>query len=56
MENFLKKNPDYPVVRIELKPYQYYIAPTDNFIHDGSTLGNKDFDITIVYVGNFDNY
>ncbi|SMC83740.1 hypothetical protein [Chryseobacterium sp. YR221] len=56
VENFLNDFPDYPVIRLEIKPYQYYIAPTDNFIHDGSTLGNKEFDITIVYTGKFDNY
>ncbi|MCJ7934898.1 MAG: hypothetical protein MUW56_15070 [Chryseobacterium sp.] len=56
VENFMRDFPDYPVIRLEVKPYEYYIAPTDNFIHDGSTLGNKGFDITIVYVGIFDNY
>ncbi len=56
VEEFFKLYPDYPVVRLEIKPYQYYIAPTDNFIHDGTTLGNKFFDITMVYTGVFDRY
>ncbi|WP_419487262.1 hypothetical protein [Chryseobacterium bernardetii] len=56
VELFFSLYPDYPVIRIEIKPYQYYIAPTDNFIHDGSTLGNKKFDITMVFVGEFNNY
>ncbi len=56
VEQFFRLYPEYPVLRLEIKPYQYYIAPTDNFIHDGTTLGNKNFDITIVYVGIFDKY
>lgn len=51
---FFKHYPDYPVIRIAQKPYQYYIAPTDNFFHDATTLGNKEIDITIVYTGVFD--
>lgn len=45
--------PDYPVLRIEHKPYQYYIAPTDNCFHDGCTLGKKELDILLVYFGSF---
>lgn len=51
---FFKYFPDYPAVKLAIKPYQYYIAPTDNFLHDASTLGNKELDITFVYVGLFD--
>jgi hypothetical protein len=51
---FFRHYPDYPVVKIEVKPYQYYIAPTDNFFHDATTLGNKEIDVTIVYTGVFD--
>ncbi|MEO8234692.1 MAG: hypothetical protein ABI549_04690 [Flavobacterium sp.] len=50
---FFKHFPDYPVLKIKLKPYQYYIAPTDNCFHDGSTLGNKNLDICIIYFGSF---
>lgn len=51
---FFKHYPDYPTMKVELKPYQFYVAPTDNFLHDASTLGNKEIDITIVYTGVFD--
>ncbi|HET6256481.1 MAG TPA: hypothetical protein VFE32_20570 [Puia sp.] len=51
---FFTHYPDYPVIRIGIKPYQYYIAPTDNFFHDATTMGNKEIDITIVYTGVFD--
>lgn len=51
---FFSYYPNYPVIRVIQKPYQYYIAPTDNFLHDGSTLGNQHIDITLVYIGKFD--
>lgn len=50
---FFKYFPNYPVIKIELKPYQYYIAPTDNCFHDGSTLGNVNLDICLIYFGSF---
>jgi hypothetical protein len=51
---FFKYFPEYPVIKLGLKPYQYYIAPTDNFFHDATTLGNNEIDVTIVYTGLFD--
>ena len=51
---FFEHYPDYPVIRMEIKPYQCYVAPTDNFFHDASTYGNKEIDMTIVYTGVFD--
>ncbi len=52
-ETFFKHFPDYPVIRIAQEPGHYYIAPTDNCFHDGSTLGNTKLDINMVYFGNF---
>ncbi|MBL7726186.1 MAG: hypothetical protein JNM68_00795 [Dinghuibacter sp.] len=43
----------YPVLRIEQKPYEYYIAATDNCFHDGTTLGKKELDIVLAYLGAF---
>ena len=51
---FFKYYPNYPVVKLIQRPYQYYVAPTDNFFHDASTFGNKEIDITLVYTGYFD--
>lgn len=45
--------PNYPVLRIEQKPYEYYVAPTDNCFHDGCTLGNRELDIVLAYLGYF---
>jgi hypothetical protein len=50
---FFRHFPDYPVIKICQKPYQYYIAPTDNAFHDGSTAGNTALDINMVYFGAF---
>ena len=50
---FFKHFPGYPVIRVQQKPYEYYIAATDNCFHDGSTLGNKALDICFVYFGSF---
>jgi hypothetical protein len=38
-QTFLRTFPLYPVTRILLKPGEGYIAPTENILHDGSSLG-----------------
>lgn len=50
---FMKLFPDYPMLKIEQKPYHYYIAPTDNCFHDGSTFGSTSLDIVMTYLGKF---
>jgi len=52
-KTFFHYFPDYPVIRVKQEPYQYYIAPTDNCFHDGSSLGKKELDITMVFFGAF---
>ncbi|NJL10409.1 MAG: hypothetical protein HC908_10210 [Calothrix sp. SM1_7_51] len=46
--SFMKKFPCYPVIKLRLKPGQGYIAPTQNIIHDGYTLGTSDLDINLM--------
>jgi len=53
---FFKHFPEYPVVKLLQYPYEYYIAPTDNILHDGSTLGMKTQDVTLIYLGHFNLY
>lgn len=36
---FLASFPDYPVMRLRLRPGEAYIAPTENILHDGSSAG-----------------
>ena len=50
---FFEHFSNYPVLKIKQKPFEYYIAPTDNCIHDGSTYNNKFLDITITFLGKF---
>lgn len=42
-----------PINVIELPFGHFYIAPTDNVIHDGSTINHINPDITLVYLGHF---
>ncbi len=46
---FLHDYPDYPITRIKIEPYEAYIAPTENMLHDGSTLGNSCPDIHLTF-------
>lgn len=50
---FFEHFPDYPVIKIPQKPYQYYIAPTDHCFHDGSTFGMTKLDVLMIYFGKF---
>uniref|UniRef100_B8HRD8 Uncharacterized protein n=1 Tax=Cyanothece sp. (strain PCC 7425 / ATCC 29141) TaxID=395961 RepID=B8HRD8_CYAP4 len=52
-QEFMLRYPDYPVTRLKLAPGEAYIAPTDNMIHDASTLGQHYLDITLVFIGFF---
>jgi hypothetical protein len=37
----------YPVVRLRIRPGEGYIAPTENIVHDASTIGATTWDITL---------
>ncbi|WP_420574196.1 hypothetical protein [Kordia sp.] len=50
---FFRHFPEYPVIKIPQKPYQYYIAPTDHCFHDGSTEGMTALDVLMIYFGKF---
>lgn len=52
-EDFLALNSQYPVIKLKLKPYEAYIAPTENLIHDGCTIGKLSMDITLTTRGYF---
>lgn len=43
----------YPVTRIRIDPYEAYIAPTENIIHDGSTEGTSHPDVNVAIRGFF---
>lgn len=50
---FLERFPNYPVVRVRIAPGEAYIAPTENLIHDGSTVGTAAADLSYTYRGHF---
>lgn len=53
---FFQTFPNYPIIKVIQSPYEYYIMPTDNVLHDGSTLGKNCHDICLVYLGYFNTY
>ncbi len=51
---FMRAFPDYPVVRLRIRPGEGYIAPTNRIIHDGSTVGAGSADIIFTTVNEFE--
>lgn len=52
-QDFLSLRPKYPVLSLGIAPGEAYIAPTENIIHDGSTIGNPFFDVQFTAHGAF---
>lgn len=50
---FFSLFPDYPILKVRIHPFEAYIAPTENIIHDGCTEGNTEMDIDITTRGHF---
>lgn len=50
---FMKRHPSYPVIKLKIAPGEAYIAPTDNLIHDGSSVGKQYPDIVLTFLGYF---
>jgi len=50
---FMSRFPGYPIVRVRIGPGEAYIAPTDNVIHDASTIGSQGLSITLTLRGWF---
>jgi hypothetical protein len=53
LHTFFERYNKYPVIKIQINPYEAYIAPTENVIHDGSTEGTKNLDINLAIRGYF---
>ena len=41
---FMERFPGMPVIRCRIAPGEAYIAPTENLVHDGSSVGQSDVD------------
>lgn len=50
---FLHAFPDEPVNAIKIRPREAYIMPTENLLHDASTLGRSSLDISLTVLGRF---
>ena len=50
---FMGAFPGYPVLRLRVEPGEGYIAPTENMLHDASTLGMTSWDILTSVFGRF---
>jgi len=50
---FMERFRNYPILKLKISPNEGYIAPTENIIHDGSTRGSSNFDISFHIHGYF---
>jgi hypothetical protein len=50
---FMAAFPNYPVLKLGLPPNFAYIAPTENIIHDASSLDKDKLDFSLTYIGKF---
>ncbi len=50
---FMSNFPDVPVVKVRIRPGEAYLAPTENLIHDGCTVGQTHFDVQFSACGHF---
>lgn len=44
---FYELFPDYPIIRLRIDPYEAYLAPTENVVHDGTTEGCTQTDVNL---------
>lgn len=50
-QTLMQRYPAYPVVKIRVAPGEAYIAPTENMIHDASTLAKRAPDLHLTFLG-----
>ncbi len=48
---FMRAFPGYPVTRLTVGPREAYIAPTDNLVHDATSLGKRYPDVAMHILG-----
>ncbi len=50
---FFRRHPEQPIFRVRIAPGEVYIAPSENIVHDGYTIGNPHPDISFTFLGDF---
>jgi hypothetical protein len=53
VNRFFQEFPDSPVLCLRLKPGEYYVAPTENLIHDATTAPKSRPDVAFSMLGRF---
>jgi len=56
MRRYMYMNEDNPIVKVRVGPGEAYIAPTENMIHDATTVGQSAYDFNISFLGLFKTY
>jgi len=51
--DFLERNPQHPVLKLCIRPFEAYIAPTELLPHDSSTLDKREADVSLTMLGHF---
>jgi hypothetical protein len=52
-EKFMTLRAHYPVICLAIHPGEAYIAPTENIIHDATSMGKQLPDWSLTFLGNF---
>lgn len=50
---FMERYADYPVVKLSIAPGEAYIAPTENMIHDATSLNKQFLDVKVMFRGHY---
>jgi hypothetical protein len=50
---FMATFPDYPLIKLTIRPGEAYVAPTDNILHDATTMANRLKSCHIAFRGYF---
>lgn len=53
VQAFFRRHPEYPVVRLAIQPGEAYVAPTENIIHDGSSIDARTQGYHLTFRGRF---
>jgi hypothetical protein len=54
INHFFELFPKYPVLRLRVAPGEFYVAPTENIIHDATSFGKLEADVSVAGLGYFD--
>jgi hypothetical protein len=53
VSEFMRLDPEYPIVKVRVNPGEVYVAPTEIILHDGSCVGKEFIDAQVTLLGPF---